>query len=151
MSAVTFRQGVHAFLLLWLEHRFVPDFTTPYMDGQSRKTPLYGELLQFMGKMTAGMCVFIMLCVYVCVVVCVLCVCVMCHMCMCACICVFVLKVIIAMNDIHCRTPSRYEGCIRERRTRQRRSVIVFVISQSTIPLHTSCNQTLSVIQTNKK
>jgi hypothetical protein len=78
MSAVTFRQGVHAFLLLWLEHRFVPDFTTPYVDGQSRKTPLYGELLQFMGKMTAGVCDCYVVCIFLGCIMDVPCVC---HMC----------------------------------------------------------------------
>ena len=48
------KQGLLAFMCLWLEHRFVPDFTTPYVDGQSKKTPLYGELLQFFSKMQPG-------------------------------------------------------------------------------------------------
>jgi len=48
------KQGILGFVCLWLEHRFVPDFTTPYVDGQSKKTPLYGEFLQFFSKMQPG-------------------------------------------------------------------------------------------------
>ena len=63
MEGQALKQGLLAFLMKWLEERFVPDFTTPYVEGQSRKTQLYGELLQFLGAMAPGL--FFVFCFFV--------------------------------------------------------------------------------------